>query len=274
MGCFYGTCAITNLPISMNDDVCGYFVALPNELPLIISSGVCHSTDYGWPISPLITGKYDDYGFIENPVYSSEAMNLFFECYNIKSFDEAVKMLHGHEPHKYSNMFPPIRVGLWMAHKKAFDYILHDVTNDWDYKKITYESLIEMSNDFLIKTDEIMSTCTDRHERFTKHHELSMSNPFIRHISSEYNVFSPLKSVLAGISFNDFDKNAYTILAKECVMLLRIMLSLDALRKVFIPQSGGGSQDTNYESYSNLAKLTLQIIEDRKKEMEEWEEDM
>lgn len=68
MGCWNGTCLLSNLPIRYNERAVGYVIKynLHKDAMLIKLNGVCYSHDYAKPISLPIRGMYDDYGGIED----------------------------------------------------------------------------------------------------------------------------------------------------------------------------------------------------------------
>lgn len=63
MGCWHGTCALTNLPILHRDPVRIVFL---RERRDPCGSGVVRSTDFWMPISYAIAGRYDGHGAVED----------------------------------------------------------------------------------------------------------------------------------------------------------------------------------------------------------------
>jgi hypothetical protein len=70
MGCWCETCGVTQLPINHGDEV-RLFVLVANGNYRMLSGGgcgggVCYSSDLWSPLGPAIHGYYDDYGGIED----------------------------------------------------------------------------------------------------------------------------------------------------------------------------------------------------------------
>ena len=69
MGCWSGTCAISNLPISYGDEIKLVILksSIENRAPSLMNcSGYVYSTDLLQPAFFALSGKYDDYGMIED----------------------------------------------------------------------------------------------------------------------------------------------------------------------------------------------------------------
>ena len=60
MGCWNGTCLISNMPILSGEEVVGYILRHTRED--VENKSICYSTDYAKPVSLPIRGYYDDYG--------------------------------------------------------------------------------------------------------------------------------------------------------------------------------------------------------------------
>ena len=67
MGCFSGTCMLSNLPINQGDKVKLVFIERTRS-KFECLSGICYPTDVFSPKFLPIEGEYDDYGSIENIV--------------------------------------------------------------------------------------------------------------------------------------------------------------------------------------------------------------
>ena len=69
MGCWNGTCNLTNMSISCNDEVVGFIVKLNP-----VSGNACYINTHGSPEFLPIIGKYNDYGSIEG-IKEAEALD-------------------------------------------------------------------------------------------------------------------------------------------------------------------------------------------------------
>ena len=68
MGCWNGTCMISNLPILAGEETKLVFLFSPHreKVTLTNASGHYYATDFLKPAFFPITGKYNDYGVIED----------------------------------------------------------------------------------------------------------------------------------------------------------------------------------------------------------------
>lgn len=65
MGCWNGTCGITQLPILAGDDVVLFFIGQP-KTDESVAGGFCYSTGMWAPMSLPFYGKYSDYGTVQD----------------------------------------------------------------------------------------------------------------------------------------------------------------------------------------------------------------
>ena len=72
MGCWNGTCGLTRLPIKAGEPVYGMIITRSqyamdaSDLRGHHTSGLCYITDNYYPIAPLFSGRYNDYGCIDD----------------------------------------------------------------------------------------------------------------------------------------------------------------------------------------------------------------
>ena len=83
MGCWNGTCMVSNLPIMAGEPVVGFIIVYSSFEDEKNFSGTCYPEDRARPISLPIYGVYDDYGSIEeidpNTLSSKHLLNMFGE---------------------------------------------------------------------------------------------------------------------------------------------------------------------------------------------------
>ena len=148
MGCWNGTCGLTNLPLRAGDKVMGVLVRIPYRNKLEDMSGSCYSTDLAWPVTAGFEGEYNDYGGIEDLVPSPvlEEIEKRFGVEDACVFiNDVVERDEFYYPGAYWDMVDyhksvakaegkeyaePVKgeegegrdgLGLWMCHKSAWD---------------------------------------------------------------------------------------------------------------------------------------------------------
>jgi len=79
MGCWNGTCGISNLPIKHGDKI--KVVVIHNNVLPGSASGFCYETGMAKPMSFIFEGTYNDYGMIED-IEDSPNNKLFEDLFN------------------------------------------------------------------------------------------------------------------------------------------------------------------------------------------------
>jgi hypothetical protein len=87
MGCWNGTCFISNLPIRHGDEVVGFVISYDNFKDEVGYSGSCYSEAYARPLGLPFFGTYDDYGGIED---IKESIATKYLCHKFNEKDIAV----------------------------------------------------------------------------------------------------------------------------------------------------------------------------------------
>lgn len=95
MGCWNGTCGLTQTPINSGDEIVLFPLASNVFAPKSLSgAGCCYPHDVYHPLTMPVFGKYNDYGGIEEIEGNTENYTKFFQALDIKSsaeeFDEKV----------------------------------------------------------------------------------------------------------------------------------------------------------------------------------------
>jgi hypothetical protein len=78
MGCWNGTCGISQMPIVVGEDISFLII---EETGKFNASGVCYVTDIMRPVSFIMEGQYNDYGSVALTV-ESPALSLFESSFN------------------------------------------------------------------------------------------------------------------------------------------------------------------------------------------------
>ena len=135
MGCWNGTCAITQLPIVYEDEVV--------LIPLLSTGGICshgityNATDKFIPLCLPIMGTYNDYGGIEN-IEISEANCEYLKKLQFFEIDENERLTEDKliQAFKESNM-------------KSYDYVLSKLPEQYKLNKIEITDIQEFFDDFI-----------------------------------------------------------------------------------------------------------------------------
>ena len=172
MGCWNGTCGITQIAITRDDPVVGFLLRKNFNGSVRSSGGFCHSTGFWSPFSLHIEGNYNDYGTLEN-VDEQDWSFLFtldrlkqdvLEKENIDDYsDKSIKRddinnwkYIGKAIHEdalelsvgriWGGLYPnekTLPVGFMMIHRDIFDAIINGKVESWLGEDITIESLME-----------------------------------------------------------------------------------------------------------------------------------
>jgi hypothetical protein len=189
MGCWNGTCGISRLPIRAGDPVYGMIIT-KSQYTMDCStprghntSGMCYITDGYYPIAPMFSGRYDDYGCIEQFPKKEEVLRTTIHNHlkGMVLSSEEIQKLSGNEDEmaeydgspkdisekgflEFINVMERERVfwdcrgvavpmGLWMAHRWAVDAFVdkdklaEDVaTAKVNAGRVTYRDCIEAIN--------------------------------------------------------------------------------------------------------------------------------
>lgn len=269
MGCWNGTCGISNLPIKQGEEIV-LFIVKEKNLFTCNGGGYCYPTDLFEPISLPIIGEYNDYGSIENIKNEElilpkirkmfEEKNLIYPLDGISDLDmntaslsqiireiergniralespSIIKLyeLEGITKSKFLN------VGIIMFHKKLYDTLIKKSYN-FGYKK-RYLDIIENSKDsvgFLDNIEKVILWYASR-------------------IPFEFTVDYLIDSVL-----NSDDK-----LLDKIVEVHTINSVLSSLRKSWIPQCGAGSQGYADDEYLELANFIIEKYNEEQEELD------
>lgn len=261
MGCWNGTCFLTNLPIR-----CGERVVL---IPIVKKNNndsiFCYHNDLydftGYPIR----GLYDDYGCIEE-IDNNEASKRNFELFKdwlsnkelintdnneIKTIDELLNAIE--RGYILNNKLP---ISFIMMHENVYDSVINGIGKRKGYDTtITYKSNIK--NRLIKKYDkqkeiedlelEINKTETPDKTLLYKmlHLNLSDRDNIFDHFLSEYFIYSKNKQKLT------------KKIEPYFVELYLFNSALSLLRKILVPQCGAGSQCSEIFLHKIVANFVI-----------------
>lgn len=244
MGCFNGTCALTQLPIFSGDKIYLYILKLDDSEkyydktltnPLTrTSSGSCDSNDYFSPFGLPIRGSYDDYGGIENIVNDGAAeliikalefdgtiKDLLEQIYNNDRDDDNLEALKIKALRGYTYI---------MFHKFAVDEAVKNFKDDPNVENLVKEVFQER--------DELW------YPRSSLCDHGKLEGEYLEILTDK--------------------KHMGLLKTHVCLSLM-----MDKMRKMWFPQTGLGSQDGDLDMYKSLADKVSKFCTKKKKQWEE-----
>lgn len=289
MGCWNHTCAITNLPIYVGEEV---EVVLLKRKAGIDGASFCYATNYHSPLPLTFSGKYNEYGAVEfcegvaletivaalqkNLLEMEEGENEYHDIpakkseFNIDSLFELdhegrlfivnYKMQH--------DMREGIRIKHIVIRKEVYDGIIADMKFEkWDREKsemyyIGYEDLVRECKQYTQDIDDIATLDPDnfRSRYWMNDGKIGgtmvgnmLSSSGMSDLGAEYPI--PIAETLFNMrsaGHPDFDA-----VLDNALRLGMLKWFMDGARKSWVVPSGTGSQnaDTGYQEL--CAKLTL-----------------
>lgn len=275
MGCYNGTCGLTNLPIRNGDKIVLFimrFHARRGEG----GGGIVYPTDLYSPVTLPLYGEYNDYGGIENITRNGEEV--------FEHFTKSVS----------KELYHPLEINedeLKRMHldgkPKDIDELVNNYIERGVYENIGFMMVLESVLDKIKehKEDEIELLKNDAHkfvQIFTKEYKedmylsdyedlpgLGWNNSFARFWrigeGSYYSFKRPFINKLYAM-----DVDAKNEMIDSLTDLITVQRVLDRTRKFWTVQSGAGSQAENYE---DLVMLSNIIIEREIEVKKEWEEE-
>ena len=150
MGCWNGTCMLSNLPIRCGQKV-KFVILVKNQFvdSAFELNGCCYPTDEYKVLSPVLTGKYNDYGSIENLDKTSAKY--------VKDLEKDLRIA----PDKYEDVMvnierglvtfnakgfvktPDQKVAFVMFHEEIYNSIIEKKLISWKDKEITDKELLK-----------------------------------------------------------------------------------------------------------------------------------
>lgn len=299
MGCWNGTCAVSNLPITQGTKVRG-FILVPNEYSdekLPLGSGICYSTDLFTPLSIAIRGEYNDYGAMENIIKDSNT-DLILKYINQKIKDGKLKLTErdDEKPKQFKNIEALVEaicrceeIGFMMVIESIYiagiEAVEANKTSHYDEDR----KLKNIIKDFKIAKKYILETeAKEKLKKGLKNLKIKSADeddmqsvlrsimgyvlpkrPDAKHQHSDNTASYFLKSVgQTNFIAEDFSREcgkdlviAKDIPAKMLAGHYAFCCFMSASRKMWIPQCGQGSQSSEYKIYRIMAEATLKHIE-------------
>lgn len=245
MGCWNGTDFITQLPIMEDDEVVLIPIKKNRFIKDLTAENTCYQNTYFKPMPIILYGKYNDYGIISDVKGDIKQFIQIVEKESNLIKEEILKE-ESNEESLVENYIRFIEranidnVGFVLLHKKLFDK-LKDYDDYWAgkdnyideyYNAITLNNKIKYMKNNKVTVEELMDVYIDN--------------------SCSWSIFDR-------INLNEVNKESIS-------GILSINSVLGVLRKLWIPQTGAGSQCQIEEPHRIINEFYNKYIENYDKE--------
>lgn len=255
MGCWNGTCGLSQLPIMNHDPVAVMFIA---KIPYLETGGAdfCGAIGKWEPISFPFYASYNDYGSFENPI-----TNIYFD----KSFEHICRSVIENDAVSKDNLTPElvgehihenifhinsgitlpaersVPVGRFMMHKELFDIASSK------YQQTIFNHLIKRRDEL---TDKIIDI-----------HNGKIQNIFlVQALSNVWHTFGYLEYPVITMMPSDA-KFVPDDIVNELAKMMSLNTFMDSIRRAYQPQQGAGSQTDGFEEHLLVADFTKTYID-------------
>lgn len=305
MGCWNGTCGITQMPITSGQKVKAY-ILVPHhyddvrnsgttvrtfsfdEIEKFRGSGICYPTDAWSPLSIPISAEYNDYGGLQNIKMNQNVKNIFewISKETNKKFKDAEDMIgiisQGETP-----------FALMMVHESIYNAAIDAVEEsrhpEYDGDRLLINVMIdfEAAREYLqtegakdslmdgLKTLGIKSAAPPDPLISLRMAFMGASWPK-REGAHSSAVESYSHHRREGAMYDDFSREYFSKMMKsestpieDLVNHFQFCCFMSGARRTWIAQSGCGSQVTEYKMHRLIAEATLKHLEEVKAEHSE-----
>jgi hypothetical protein len=295
MGCWNGTCFLSHLPIHAGEEIKIIFLEKTDEEAFTNNTGVCYSNTFFRPIYFPISGKYDDYGGIEdvkmdfittqgldifkkyiggeksNLIYINNRERKEWSWENIwRSIERNIGTFYLEEEDDEINFGKNI-IGI-MIRQDVWDRVVEiqlESKHSWDDERI-----IDILNRKWVDVDKLDEIDVIRewkkYDNFDKFFNLFSQKMLFR---SFYDLFDKSKirddkltNLLENKEVNDLE-----LFKKYIFEIYAININLGETRRIWGHSgSGAGSQSDNWELYQKIYQAYGDISNKKIKEYEEY----
>lgn len=303
MGCWNVTCGLTNLPIRNNDEIVQIIVKGNGKISAIHSH---YANDYFSPVGLPLYGTYNDYGAIEqveeytSPVLASFMLG-FIKDYIVEQ-EQGENKYHDIEVKKEGLDFEKVSAAMhknrliikdrqfilneespvgfdykevetlmmpMFFHRKAYDAFMKGKFDSWGIKE--RQDLVDIMD---AKIKMFQNNGKNIHESMTEVQRMTFNYMRVDTLKAmalseveRDNYFKNLKESLfvAGDKIIEPHEDLYNAM----IDVIWMDHCLQALRKIWLPNTYSGSQSQEYEYYKLLTKITNDIIKDVEDEYDE-----
>lgn len=264
MGCWNGTCMITNLPIFAGEEVYSIFIA--NKVYAHMSDdkpSYCYPNETFEPVGIWFQGEYNDYGALENCDalldFNINMFKRYFMDYEGTDYDEAVtanelhssnifRLDHGGNIHLDIGTYRYMNMKHITVKKDVFERIMHYDPVDYDgeslQKRIT--NAIQQHKDDVDKWLE--------YDRELKLKPLYFPDTDYR-LRDQHNL--PCMSTMQCDAYLEENKEIVAIIDSHMLKQGVFNVFMMHGRRTYHPMSGAGSQDQETEVQRLVANMTI-----------------
>lgn len=279
MGCWNGTCALSQLPIKHGEKAV-LFILVETKSKLSRGENFCYVNDLYTPAMIPLFGEYNDYGSLEN--IETENADVVFNCFlneitkgscivkeeRIKSdkwvpdnIEELLNVIQKGRVFTKTNRLSRDEesvVSYLLMHRDIYDAVLFDIGNRKPYNA-AYTFREYWENQFA-KLAEKLDELKDKQEETKFSFALSLEElPLLgecKHFGLRYNYFMNL--------FCDNFNNSNPVFQNGVIDLIITHTALDLSRKMWMPQCGEGSQSEERKIHELIAKCVFKKVEEYK----------
>lgn len=306
MGCWNGTCGITQLPILAGDDVVLFFIGQP-KIDESAAGGFCYSTGLWAPMSLPFYGKYNDYGMVEgipedwhasyfldllrqHVVEREQGENPYHEqavkAADLNDVDTVQKLIR---KGRIRCAVPPIYragsshlVGFMMVHQYAFNFMT-EMCESWR-GDMTLADVIEKGRAFYVAAiaaaaDDDLRDIIPMSMRLRFSSSERANNPFFALSDIATDGFSGYAVAfgirehvehLVGMAEAGMPIEQAEPLIERIAQFYMFGVNMLPLRRSWAPQGGAGSQSAAMKMARDLAERTIAHIDLRR---DDWDPD-
>lgn len=266
MGCWNGTCGVSQLPIKWGDEIVLFILFNRHPLGNIVSGGYCYSDTIFHPISAPIFGKYNDYGSIEDAEQNDVVLNHFNSQIKDGVFVLTdVEECKEHNRYNEETGFPSLDdlidviergyledIGFMMVHKQLYINMIEEMKSRKFYDKdYGLEQMMDR------KINEYFKELKSEDEFKRMIYFLSSRNDFTR-----YFIEHKMKYLVDAM-----DENAYIIQLMKDLYVFNTALCYS--RIAWMVQTGAGSQSQESKIHAIIGQFMVDYEKKCKKEYEE-----
>jgi len=264
MGCFNGTCVITNLPLVAGEPT----VLIPlafNKFNDRNYTGLVYATDAAYPLTFPIDGAYNDYGAIEDYDEHSIPVKIILHATKIKDFGDFLSAAHEGELKVGNPKLEESPVGYVMAHKKAFDLVVEQFAREEDYDRAA--STLKIKTAVLDETPDIQKLVEKYGDKLDRETKL-MADLFkyeipVRLGGFEVRQYDHIISSFVEENRSKAKKKNNKLVETLATLHMRQMAfvrGMNCLRRSIFPPCGSGSQSSYLKSQMKLNNIVSEIL--------------
>lgn len=256
MGCWNGTCAISNLPILNKDKVKYFFLVDCSLSDDRVNSGFCQATQFWSPRGAPISGQYNDYGGVKNVE----------EDLNCKIILQFLK----------EDLIEVLPINKWDISIQKETVTLEVVLKEIKNSRIQVSNVGSKTVGSMMVLEDIYNTIVDEtikqksdfvkklSEACEEYYRNSTSNNFFTACLSQTG-----NSLARSLSYYNFylesnrdriDRYELVNLIDELKRFLIFNSQFVRMRKFYFPQSGAGSQEGIFGPQALAAHATLKYL--------------